>query len=344
MMLKKVLRATVSALLILILWASPVLAIANPDTISFYAVGSVPVYKVFYDVLESGDILFTAEQFVHYVAPPSETASAAFLFEVLNVAGDETIASVPLQQYGAKPISIYMDAAQVTSASLSVGTAYIIRIVGNPLVFPSETGNIVSATLNADDYVDQLLGVDGNTPTNNPLRNFLIGMADDLETYDSPPAGSEYLVTVSGFRYLTTTGGSIFLEGIPTLDIMCQILFQNVVTPMEGDTPESTGAYVSTLSPLQQWGATSADGLTNLGLYLGINQALAGSLVLVMLIMGLAIYVYIRTTSGVAVLLLIGTTPFLGAWFGLMPIALAFIFTIIIIILMGFFFFSRGTL
>ncbi len=357
-MLKRLLRAVAIAMVTLLLVASPLMAIrnpdvfeilpvsaiVNPDAISFYCTGAVPIYRVFYDVMEAGDLLFVAEQYVNYAATPNETASEAFLFEVLNTSGNETIASVPLQAYEAQVISIYMDAAQVTSDNLSVGTAYIIRIVGNPLLFASETGNIVSATLNADDYVDQLLGVDDGVPTNNPLRNFLIGLADDLETCDSPPAGSEYLVTVSGFRYLSTTGGSIFLVGIPTLDVMCPILFQYVVTPMEGDAPETAGTYASALTPLQQWGSTVADGLTNFGLYLGINQALAGSLVLLMLIMGFAIYVYRQTTSGVAVLLLIGTTPYLGAWFGLMPIALAFVFTIIIIILMGFFFFSRGAL
>ncbi len=342
--LKKVLKAVVIALVVLMLVSSPVLAISNPDAITFYAVGSVPIYKVFYDVSESGDLLFTAEQYVHYAATQNETASQAFLFEVLNTSGNVTIASVTLNQYGAKPISIYFDAAQVTSNSLSVGTAYIIRIIGNPLLFPSSVGNTVSATLSADDYVDQLLGVDNDIPTDNPLRNYMIGVADDLETNDSPPADSEYLTTVSGYRYLTATGASIFLEDNSALGSMCPILFANVVTPMEGDLPESTGTYASMLSPLNQWGSTVAVGLTNLGIFLGINQALAGSVVLVMIVMGFAVYVYSKTQSGISVLLLIGTTPFLGAWFGLMPIALAFIFTIIIVILMGFFFFSRGAL
>lgn len=340
-MCKRLLKAVSIVLVMTFLIVSPVLAMANPDTISFFCVGSVPIYKVFYNVLEDDDMLFTAEQYVHYAVSQNITASEAFLFEVLNTSANETIASTPLNQYEAKPISIYLTAAQVTSANVTVGDNVTMRITGNPLIFASSVNNTVSVVLGGGDYVDQLLGVDDGVAADNPLRNFLIGVADDIETYDSPEV---YIVIVSGIRYLNTTGGSIFLEGIPSLDIMCPILFQYSSAPMESDAPESTGAYASTLTPLAKWGETSATGLTNLGIFLGINQALAGSLMLVVFVLALATFAYMKTQSGVAVLLLIGTTPFLGAWFGLMPIALAFIFVIIIVVLMGFFFFSRGAL
>lgn len=346
-MITKIARAIAVAIVVLVLVASPVLALTinNPDAISFYCVGSTPTYKVFYNVLEDDDMLFVAEQFVDYGGVTQNyTAGEAFLFEVLNTAGNVTIASTPLKQYDAKPISIYMDATQVTTANITVGDNLTIRITGNPLIFPTSVNNTVTAVLGAGDYVDQLLGVDGGVATDNPMRNFLIGVADDIETYDTPPAGSEYIITVQGVRYLTTTGGSIFLEGITALDSMCPILFQYSSTPMSGDTPESTGAYASALTPLAKWGQTSANGLTNLGVYLGINQALAGSMMLLILAAGLAIYVYSKTQSGIAVLLLVGTMPYLGSWLGLMPIALAFVFTIVLVVLMGFFFFSRGAL
>jgi hypothetical protein len=275
---------------------------------------------------------------------PGMYASDAFLFELLNASGNTTIASTHLNAYGDRPISIYLTATQVSSASLTVGSAYMIRITGNPLVFPSSVNNTVNATLGASDYVDQLLGEDGGVATSNNMRNFLIGMADNIEDHDSPPSGSEYIVTVKGVRYLTVTGGSIFLEGIPGLDSICPILFQYAVEEMEGDLPESTGAYTSTLSVLAKWGQTASNGLTNLGIYLGINQALAGSALLVVLVGGLAVFAYAKTQSGIAVLLLIGTTPFIGAWLGLMPMALAFIFAIVIVVLLGYFFFSRGAL
>lgn len=340
---KRLVASITLAFLCVLLLTLPVLAISNPDTISFYATGSSPVYKAFYDVMEEDDMLFVAEQFVYYAVTPNETASEAFLFEVVDTTTNATIASVPLDDYGAKPISIYMTAAQVATAGLTVGDNVTLRITGNPLMFASTTNNTVSIVLTASDYVDQLLGVDEGVATSNNLRNFLIDVADDIDTYDAP--ATSYLITVSGVRYLRTgVGDSMFLEGIPGLSSMCPILFQSVTTPMEGDEPESTGAYTSMLSPLAKWGETTANGLTNLGLYLGINQQLAGTAVLMMLAVGLAIYVYSKTQSGISVLLLVGVTPFLGAYLGLLPLALAFVFTIFMVILMGFFFFSRGAL
>lgn len=344
-MLSRLLRCLSVGLIMLLLAVSPILAISNPTSITFYCTGTTPVYKVFYNVMENADMLFVAEQHVHYAVLPTDyTASEAFLFEVLNTSGNETIASVPLKQYDAKPISIYMSATQVASAGLTVGTGYIPRMMGNPLIFASPSGNSVNATLAAGDYVDQELGNDGGVATSNNLRNFLIGMANDIETHDAPPVGSEYITNVSGTQYLTTIGGSIFLEGIPGLDAMCPILFQYSIEPMPGDTPESTGAYTSTLSPLAKWGQTTANGLTNLGVYLGISQQHAGSLMLFVMVIALSVYAYSRTQSGMAVLLLVGAIPFIGAWLGLMPLALAFVFTIAIVVLLGFFFFSRGAL
>ena len=321
-----------------IIVAHPVLAISNPDVITFGS-GTVPLYKVFENVAETGDMLFVAEGLVEYTVTPTDyTAEEAFLFEVLNTTGTVTLIATTLNEYGDRPISIYQTAAQVTALGLVSGTAYGLRITGNPLVFASPTGNTVTAYLTASDYIDQSVATDAS----NPLRNFLIGMAENIEDYDVP--ANDYIVTVQGVRYLTIDGGDIFLEGIPALSSFCPILFQAALEPMVGDAPETTGAYASTLTPLTKWGSTTANGLSMLGLYLGINQTLAASAVLFVIVMFLAVFLYKKTESGVAVLLLVTATPFMGAWLGLMPIALAFVFAMFIIVLMGYFFFSRGAL
>ena len=324
--------------------ASPVLALTqgNPAVISF-GTGTTSLYKVFYNVLETGDWLIAAEGYVYYGGVSQNfTASEAFNFELINQAGNVTLASTTLQAYGDRPISIYLSANQTTA--LTIGDPYGIRILGNPLVFASSVGNNVTAYLNAGDYVDQLLGVDGGIATNNPMRNFMIIMADNIQVEDSPPALAQYIVTVQGIRYLTTYGGDIFLVGVPNLSTMCPILFQAGLETLSSAPPEASGAYASTLNPLAKWGTTVANGLTNLGLYLGINQAMAGSVVLFVIVIAFAVFVFTKTESGIATLLLVAATPFAGAYLGLMPLALAFIFVIIIIVLLSFFFFSRGVL
>jgi hypothetical protein len=320
--------------------ATPVSAIANPDSID------IGYYKVFTDVLETGDMFFSAEgQVIYALTPTDYTAYEAFLFEVLNVAGTDTLASTPISDFGDRPTGIYLTATQVTTLGLVSGTQYKIRVVGNPAIFASQTGNIVTITLASEDYVDQNLGDDDGVPTNNNLRNFMIEMADAIEVYDHAHGiTDDYIETVQGYKYLTLAGGDIFINGIPGLSDMCPILFQAGIEALEGEEPETTGTYALTLTPAQKWGNTAANGLTNLGIYMGINQALAGSVVLFILAIMLAVFIYSKTESGVSVLLIMSAVPFIGAYMGLMPIALAFIFVIFIIVLLGYFFFSRGAL
>lgn len=324
--------------------ASPVFAISNPAIIAF-GTGTTAQYKIFENVLETGDMMLIAESYVYYVLEPTDyTASEAYTFELLNTSGNVTYASTTLKAYGDRPISIYLSANQTTALGLVSGTAYGVRIMGNPLVFPSPDSNNITAYLSAGDYVDQLLGEDNGIATDNPMRNFLIQVADNIETEDAPPAGSEYITTVQGVRYLTVAGGDIFIAGIPDLASVCPILFASGVETIDSPPPEGSGAYASTLNPLSKWGSTVASGLTNLGSYLGISQALAGSVVLFVVVIALAVWIFSKTESGIATLLLVAATPFMGAYLGLMPMALAFILVIVIIVLLGYFFFSRGAL
>jgi hypothetical protein len=163
-----------------------------------------------------------------------------------------------------------------------------------------------------------------------------------MELYDTP--STDYVDFVQGYSYLSSEGGELFLQGVENLYNMCPILFAYGMERFEADVPESTGAYALTITPLGKWGQTTADGLTNIGVWLGINQALAGSVVLFVLVIILSIYIYNRTQSGITVLLMVCTTPFVGGFLGLMPMAMAFIFLIIMMVLMGFYFFSRGAL
>jgi hypothetical protein len=318
------------------------LAIANPDNIDF-GTGTIPLYKVFENVQEDGDMLFVAEGWVNYAVTPTDyDANESFLFEVLDTTGTTTLLSTSLNDYGDRPISIYQSASQVTALGLVSGTAYGVRITGNPLIFGSPVGNTITAYLTSGDYVDQLLGEDGEVATNNPLRNFLIGMAENIEEYDAPT--DSYLTTVQGTRYLTIDGGDLFITGLPGISSYCPILFQATYEYVSGDTPESTGAYDTTLTPLAKWGATTANGLTMLGVYLGVSQEYAGLVMLFAFCIAFSVWVYRQTNNKLAVTSLVAVVPFAGAYLGFISIAIAFIVVIILAVLMGYYFFSRGAI
>lgn len=343
----KAYRVLILVFIGLLLLVSPIFAIGNPDDIDWSdSTDASAKYNVFENVLETGDWLIVAEGFVDYTVtgiPTDYTASQAFLFELVDTDTVTTLVSIPLNDYGNRPISIYLSATRVTTdLGLTSGLPYIIRITGNPLIFPSPIGNTVQATLAPTDFIDQSLGADSDPPNDNQLRNFLIAMAERIQAYDTPT--DDYLASVEGYQYLTTVGADIFIEGIPELVTMCPILFQSGTEVMASEAPESTGTYALTLTPAQKWGTTVANGLTNLGLFLGVNQALAGSTMLFVLSVAFAVASYQMTGSGLFVLLVMSAMPFTGAWLGLMPMALAFIFVIVIIVLLGYYFFSRGVL
>jgi hypothetical protein len=340
----RLLLAFVGALFIMMSMTLYVFAIDNPDNQVDFGTGTVRLYNIYEDVLEADDMLIVAEVMVDYASPPTDyTAEEAFIFELLDTDGTTTILATTLNEYGNRPISIYLTASQVTSLSLVSGTAYALRITSNPLITfgsppPPDANRTRLVYLAGSDYIDQ----SGATDDNNPLRDGMIAMAQNIEDNDNP--ANDYIVTVQGIRYLTDEGGSIFLEGIPGLSTMCPILFQSALEVMSSEAPESTGAYALTLTAGQKWGATVATGLTNLGTFIGISEALAGSVVLFILVIAFAVVIYNTTESGVATLLVVASSPFLGAYLGLMPVALAFVFVVLVVMLGGFFFFSRGAL
>ncbi len=335
-------------LVCLILIASPVLAltIGNPTSIAF-GTGSTPLYRAFYNILETGDKLFIVEGFVDYGGVTQNyTASQAFLFQVLNTSGNTTLLSTPLTSYGDRPIGIYVTAAQATTANITNGTAYGLRIEGNPVIFPSPVGNNVTAYLSAGDWYDE--SIYGATPAQrgflDPLRIFIVGtngIAYNMQVHDGV---TTYLTYVQGYNYLTTTGGNLFISGIPNLNNLCPLAFQASVETLTGDAPLAPGTYSANLTVTGQMGSTIGSALTNVGLYLGMSQALAGSMVLLLISIAAGAYLFRRTESGIVVLLLGMLVPFAGVYLGLMPMSLMFVAVIFVVILMGYYFFSRGIL
>ena len=101
-------------LTIIIAGALPVYAVPNnPDAINF---GSVALnYQAFYNVHETGDMLFMAESYIHWVGAntPPAISSIAYIFELLSTNGLTVYASIPVWAYEDKPVSIYLTKAQV---------------------------------------------------------------------------------------------------------------------------------------------------------------------------------------------------------------------------------------
>ena len=325
----------------LLLITIPVFAIGNPTTIWFGTKSPTRYAVVFENVDETGDMLFLAEGFVDYASPPTDyDADEAFVLQVRSTDNATVLLSRPLESYGERPISIYQTAAQVLSANLTSGSFYVMRISGNPLIFPSlvEGTNMTSKTLSADDWYDQST----STELANLLKIACVYIAENMEEEDSV---TTYLAESEGVQYLTPTGANLFLTGIPSLNVFCPSLFQITTEVMTAEDPAATGNYTANITALARLGPTIDRGVTNIGVWLDVSKPTAAGLILMALMVMLCVWLYKRTQSGKVVLGIgIAATLPVGTFLGLAPMVLLFIIAIFIVLMTGYYFLTRGAL
>lgn len=328
-------------LFVLLIIATPVFAAADPDEIWFGTKDPLNYVRVYENVGETDDMLFLIESWVKYDPTPEPgTPGSHFIFEVRNAAGTTVIISRPLQSYGERPMSIYVTAAQVTTLGLVSGSAYVIRLTGNPLIFtpPVEGDSMVNYTLSADDWLDQSTA----TAETNLLRIACIGIAEHMEEED---AVSTYLITAEGVQYLTPTGASLFLAGVPSLDVWVPSLFQITTEVLRSETPDATGSYVGFLTIRERLGDTTADAVLNIGVWLGVSVQMAAGLIMMTLMVLLSIWLYNKTQSGKVVMVLgIAAVMPVATFLGLSSMVIMFILVIMIVLLLGYYFLTRGSL
>lgn len=336
---RKALVPVVLGLLGALLIASPVLAIANPNDIDFGS-GSTVKFKAFENVQETGDMLFIAECLLDYDPAPGTptdyTAEEAFSFQLLNVAGDTVLLQTPITGYEDTVISIYQTATQVTALGLTTATAYKLRISGNPTIFELTEGtNMVTQTLDiSEGWVDQALGVNG---VNSPLYIFCIAVVENIEA----EMGAVHTVEISGIKLLDASGGNLFLQGVPSLNMFLPELFQSSSIPMTAEDPASTGAYQTALTPTAQLGATMARSVTQMSTWMGVNSTTAGIIVSLILAFCFLPVVYFKTRNGSVTMIVASFFALACGYMGLFPLATAFIIASAVLILTGFLFWGK---
>lgn len=338
-MIKRFLYSTALAVLLVMLSVMSVLAIDNPDTIAFTSSGAGR-YKVFENVYETGDMLFVVESYINYDPAPGTptdyTAREAFSFQLLNVAGDTVLLQTAITNYEDTVISIYQTAAQViANADLVSGTLYKLRITGNPSIFGAtvEGVNMATKPLTAPDWIDQseYSGVESW------LYAFCITIVGNIET----SSGDTHTTEVGGVTYLDASGATLFLAGIPSLNVFLPEIFLVVASPMTATDPASTGAYQTTLGPVAQLGATIGGSVAGFSSWLGVSTTTAGIVISAFLGFVLLPVVYWRTRNGTLSMIAASFWVVICGYLGLFPLAIAFIIAGVILVLTGFLFWGK---
>jgi len=206
--LSLILVSIISCLFVLIA-LTPVEAIGNPSSIA------IQDQKVFRNVKETGDQLFFCRYNVVYSPQPSEAASDTYQFAIYDTAGTVLLYSTDLHYYQENIVSIYLTPAQ----ALVWGTAYRVRVMGKPGIFPSVVEGVNMATRTLDSV--------GDYKEETALLAYLRDQATILQT--------DWGITLLIGDKLNTTGSTIFITAIPGLmdvypEFFASVTFQPTIT------------------------------------------------------------------------------------------------------------------
>ena len=307
---------------------TPVFAISNPDSIA------INTWEVFENVFEADDMLFVVSYDVDYTIEPTEDASDAFNFQVLDTDGSTLLASRPLSYYQYDLTSIYLDAAQ--AATLTWESAYSLRILGNPALFGSlvEGTNMVTKVLAPSDWnTTTTLG-----DTEELLYIHFVAIATALETDRT----ATFLVDTAGGQVLNTAGRIIFLTAVPAVDSVVPDLFQQAGGFFDTTRDVGTGAYDTYLTYNTQIGTRLAASFDGIGAYFGTSGQTMGALFIVLVALMVAGIVFFYTGNTIAAMVLAVPMMVMGNWLGLVPLAISFIIVMMFVVYMAYHLWLRG--
>lgn len=204
--MKKCVVAILLAATALCLFATPAMAMDEPDSVSLYDI------EVFQDLLVEDDFLGIAPYHIPFETQPDNNINKTFIFSILSADGSTTIGSALAYPrftggYGYGIVSFYFESGTVWD------TSYIFRVQENPAFY--STPQYWDFPIGPSNYSD-------DTNQEDALRGKILDVAQDLTT--------EYEVDLlstsdSGTVVLSTYGELYFLYAVPGIQSMCPKLF-----------------------------------------------------------------------------------------------------------------------
>lgn len=295
---------------LMLLVASPVYAVADPDQIEIISV------KVFQNLWETGDQLYFVEYNVEYATEPDEPASDTYSFQIYSDNGTELMAQTALNYYQVHIVSIYC----TPSTALVWGTSYQIRIGGNVAIpFPSGTPE-ERRSLSSSDWIE------GDTDTSRELfGDYIIQRAADLED-----RWGGVITLLSTDNKLNETGVVTFGEAVPGLIDICPDIFETAAEQLEyEETTTPTAAQTAATATMS---ARLQTALNDLGTWLGVPGTFIGGIGLAIIFFILAGRIFTATNS--VTIAVVASMPliFLGNMIGLLPLAVTWAAVILVVV------------
>ena len=306
--MRKLLAALLLALIILLLFASPVFAyLLNPSSVS------VPDVKVFRNLAEVGDSLYVFEYAINIPSDnySSTPASDSFLFRLYDVDGVTLKSSTQpyvypflgSNGYDMGVSAFYFGASDNASAW---DAAVKMNIQGLPFYYSPAVPNVTYTfyTLTTDDYVT------ANTSEENRslLKDYILLLCDRL-TSNYAATGVILKTSSDSGIVLSNYGENYFRGAIPGIQDLCPGLFyiqvyvpgKMDVVPYDSSVSENYSARLT--------GTDMGEGFTRIGEALGTSQIFGAAIVFLGLCLAVCIWTIRKDWGiepGIGVSILIG--------------------------------------
>lgn len=226
---KRLIRLVILTVVMVSLFASPALAMDEPDSVSLFDI------EIFQDLLTTDDFLAVVPYSIPFTTQPDNNIDKTFIFRLMSTDGSTELATVTAAPsydggYGYGVVSFYV------ASGMTWESAYIFRVQENPAYYQSP------------DYWDFVVEA-SNYSTDSDQSAALKAKVVELATLLSPEFGDELLSTTeAGATVLSTYGELYFIQAIPALQSMCPSAFA-----VQLETPDYTK---------RTWSYTVANALT----------------------------------------------------------------------------------
>jgi hypothetical protein len=250
----------------------PAYATSLPDSTP-----TVEKFNVYRNVRQPGDMLLLIYGNIPYATPPIEPSSSTFvwrLFKTDNVTeiGAATPYAYNDNGYGYNITSMYFNSANVTSLGITWGTAYPVRLSGNPTYFSASP--IYNYVLSASDYSSLTVAASVQTE----LATRIFALATDLNIKWGLTAAYSLLTETETGTVLSVYGEAFFRNAIYGLQALCPSAFAYVVSDMDLTPRTFASTFVTVLE--NQWNGTWVDTAKNaLNALFGTGYSLAWLLI-----------------------------------------------------------------
>ena len=228
---------------VFILGAAPVYAdTANPDSTP-----TIEQMNFYQNSIESGDITLIIYANVPYASLPSTPASRTFIWRLIDEDGVTELGStVGLDfnddGYGYNVYSMYFSASEVTALGIVWGTAYTVRLSGNPSVF--DTPPIYNYAVVAGDYSSETV----QATVQAEIATRIIDLGTALNIRWGLSADESLILENETTTVLSTIGESFFRGAIHGVQAMAPGAFSIVVRAIDIDAREWDPEYSSNVT------------------------------------------------------------------------------------------------